>query len=100
MRLDADQAQWIAEAVREHFGPHAQVRLFGSRLDDAGRGGDIDLFVDAFEGSAAEALQRRLSLLVALKERLGDQRIDVVVARTQGPHLPIHDVAREQGAVL
>ena len=100
MRLDAEQAGWIADAVREHFGPQVQVRLFGSRLDDARRGGDIDLFIDGFDGDAADALRRRVALLVALKDRLGDQHIDVVVARTRGPHLTIHDVARAEGALL
>lgn len=43
MRLTATQRQVIREAGRRHFG--IEPRLFGSRLNDAQRGGDIDLYI-------------------------------------------------------
>ena len=46
MRLTAEQAETIRRATAEIFGPDARVRLFGSRLDDAACGGDIDLLVE------------------------------------------------------
>ena len=46
MCFSPPQIQAIVAATTELAGPDAQVRLFGSRLDDALHGGDIDLLVD------------------------------------------------------
>jgi hypothetical protein len=83
MRLSARQRQVIREAGLRHFG--TVPRLFGSRLNDAGRGGDIDLFIPG-DWSAEEAVPRRMRFCVELRQRLGDQKIDVVVGdRAQSP---------------
>ena len=52
--------------------------LFGSRLNDAERGGDIDLFIPG-AWTAEEAVPRRLRFCAELRRHLGDQKIDVVV---------------------
>jgi predicted nucleotidyltransferase len=46
MRLSAHERDVIREAAAEVFGPDVRVMLFGSRVDDSRRGGDIDLFVE------------------------------------------------------
>lgn len=45
MRLSEAQRQAVVQAVAQACGPQARVRLFGSRLDDALRGGDVDRLV-------------------------------------------------------
>ena len=99
MRLSSDEAQRIADEVRAVFGPHAQVRLFGSRVDDRARGGDIDLLV-----TVPQAVERPALLAAQLGARLqlalGEQHIDIVV---EAPNLlpqPIHRIAHEQGVLL
>jgi predicted nucleotidyltransferase len=76
---------WQAEAIREvvhTFDPNAHVYLFGSRVDDQARGGDIDLLVM----SERIGEQHRTRLQHRLHERIGDQRIDLVLAPdTQRP---------------
>ena len=42
MRLTTDQIQAIRDAASSTFGDKAAVWLFGSRVDDAKKGGDID----------------------------------------------------------
>lgn len=76
MRLTEEQRKIIREAGLRHFGviPH----LFGSRLNDAVRGGDIDLFIPG-DWSPREAIPRRLRFCAELHRRLGEQKIDVVV---------------------
>jgi len=76
MRLTKQQRDIIREAGMRHFGvvPH----LFGSRLNDAERGGDIDLFIPG-DWSAEEAVPRCLRFCAELRRCLGDQKIDVVV---------------------
>ena len=43
MRLSVTQQQCILQATRQNFGDDAKVWLFGSRVDDTRRGGDVDL---------------------------------------------------------
>jgi len=44
MRLSNDSMLTIKQAVTLIFGKDAKVYLFGSRTDDAKKGGDIDLY--------------------------------------------------------
>jgi len=46
MRISASEQTAIRQAVHEVAGADARVSVFGSRVDDALRGGDIDLFVE------------------------------------------------------
>ena len=46
MRLTVDEHGLIREGTRQEIGPDRTVRLFGSRLDDSRRGGDIDWLVE------------------------------------------------------
>lgn len=75
MRLSESERRIIREACLRHF--CTEPRLFGSRLDDARRGGDIDLVVRT-DLPPAEAARRRLDLLADLWRQLGERKIDVV----------------------
>lgn len=99
MRLTQEQKQVIREEVAQIFGPDVRVRLFGSRLDDRQRGGDIDLYIEA-EGSPAELLDRELNLYSRLQRRLGEQRIDIVVRGHNQPLRPVDRSARATGIPL
>ena len=55
----------------------AQVRLFGSRVDDRRRGGDIALHVEAPPEQAS--FHNEIELEVQLQKALGERRIDLVV---------------------
>ncbi len=87
MRLTDKQRHAISEEVRRHFGANARALLFGSRLRNDLRGGDIDLYVEADTG-AEETLERELKLYAALQRRLGEQQIDIVVHRADAPFAP------------
>jgi predicted nucleotidyltransferase len=99
MRLSDDQARLIVRAARELAGPQVQVRLFGSRVRDDLRGGDIDLLVEC-----PQPVDRPVWLAARLTARLqrvlGDRRIDVLVVDPQTTLEPVHRVARAEGIVL
>lgn len=46
MRLNETVREIIKSEVDSQLGPDAVVRLFGSRVDDTRRGGDIDLLIE------------------------------------------------------
>ncbi len=101
MRLNDQQCSIIRTAVTENFGAEANVWLFGSRVDDAARGGDIDLYIESTTDNAEAIVESKLRFLVALYKRLGEQKIDVVIRRPgfKG-NLPIYEVAKQTGVKL
>ncbi|PWV78260.1 nucleotidyltransferase domain-containing protein [Halomonas sp. A11-A] len=100
MRISEQEHHIIVDVLKRHFGESAAVWLFGSRADDNARGGDIDLMVETPLQSADEIVEAKLDALVELHQRLGDQKIDLVIKRPGGCQLPIHRVARESGIPL
>jgi len=75
MRLDSDQIQIIREVIHK-YDPQAEILLFGSRVNDKAKGGDIDLL--CFSG----AIDRRIKRLIRreMSDRLNGQRIDLMVS--------------------
>ncbi len=92
MRLSARARQGIREVGLCHFG--VEPRLFGSRLDEARRGGDIDLLIRA-DLSPEEAVRRQLDFLAELWFRLGERKIDIVFDDGQS-RSPIVERARRE----
>jgi predicted nucleotidyltransferase len=99
MRLSEVQIQAIRQITSELAGSEATVRVFGSRLDDAARGGDLDLLLTLPEPvDNAALLAARLSARVS-RLMLG-RKVDVVVSAPNLMRLPIHDVAYAEGRIL
>jgi len=98
MRLSEAAAQVIKETAVRQFGPWVEVWLFGSRLRDDARGGDIDLLV-APKRVPESRTKAAVEFAAALQWQLGDQRIDVVIDDGAGD-LPIAVRARATGRRL
>jgi len=98
MRISERERTVIRDAVRAFFGEDAVVYLYGSRMDDTRRGGDIDLYIET-RLPFGEAFDARTRLALLLQERLGEQKIDILVrhAGMEGDPAPIYRVARENG---
>jgi predicted nucleotidyltransferase len=79
MRLSEHQREVIRRSAAELAGPDAAVMLFGSRVDEALRGGDIDLLVD-LPAPCADRLTLSLRIGARIERQLGMQKIDVLVA--------------------
>ena len=99
MRLSPEQQHIIRETAAEVFGPEAVVKVFGSRVDDTARGGDLDLLIQA-EDPIQERERKALQLIAKLQIRLGDQPIDVLVLDPHTDRKPIHDEAMRRGIRL
>ncbi len=93
MRLSETDRSIITRAVTTKD-PDAAVYLFGSRTNNAARGGDIDLLVL----SSKIDLLDKLEILSELHVKLGEQKIDLLIY----PDLsqPFARVAMSQGVRL
>jgi predicted nucleotidyltransferase len=102
MRLSPKDKLAIEQAARECFPPGSTVLLFGSRLDDTRRGGDIDLLVEPPAPLAPRDLVEQRNRFIARIYRLaGERRIDVLIVPAGVPDdRPVIQVARRQGRVL
>lgn len=100
MRLSERERGEIVRTLKQHFGENSRIWLFGSRVDDRARGGDIDLYLEPELREADEIVEAKLESLVELKLRLGDQKIDLVIYRPGGQDLPVYRLARETGVRL
>jgi predicted nucleotidyltransferase len=96
MRLSEKERSLIKKAFQESFGS-GKVYLFGSRVDDAQRGGDIDLYLVPGQ-TYPDLRERKRKFLIRLMEYLGEQKIDVIVA--QDPSRLIEQEAIRTGIEL
>lgn len=99
MRLTEHQKNTILNACQRYF-ENAECWLFGSRVDDQKRGGDIDLYIETKETDVNKLVAAKLAFLVLLNRELGEQKIDVVIHRMGSEFLPIHNVAKQTGIRL
>jgi len=100
MRLSSKNALHIKNIIHRYFGEEALVMLFGSRVDDLKRGGDIDIYIECSNLSADALVDAKIKTLVALNEALGEQKIDLVINRNNGLSLPIYEIAKKEGVPL
>lgn len=96
MRLTPDQISTIVACVRQTFGEQSGVSLFGSRLDDSARGGDVDLLV---ETEHRPTLRQRALATMALEEALS-LPVDIVATQRGTEGTPFERIARSRARVL
>jgi predicted nucleotidyltransferase len=100
MRLSTKEITIIKQVVTSILGSEGvQVILFGSRVDDDAKGGDIDLLIETtVEQVSRVSIANRIA--ANLQVQLGDQRIDVLLVDPNTIIKPIHEHARQQGKIL
>jgi hypothetical protein len=101
MRLTDFQRQAICESAINSFGTGTQVWLFGSRVDDHSKGGDIDLYIEPQTQKTSDLITAKLQFLRDLHKKIGEQKIDVVLRRTDSTvDLPVYRIAKQTGVLL
>ncbi len=76
MRLSLNERNSIKEAL-SYIDKDAKVYLFGSRVYDHKKGGDIDLLVLSKKMELSEEIKFKTKLW----DKLGEQKIDIVIPR-------------------
>ncbi|HEU0196452.1 MAG TPA: nucleotidyltransferase domain-containing protein [Nevskiaceae bacterium] len=99
MRLSDDVIRGLKRVALEEAGARARLRLFGSRLDDTRRGGDVDLLLEV-----PDAVERPAVLAARVSARasrlMHGRKVDVVLLAPNLRKLPIHEIALRQGVAL
>lgn len=95
MRLSANEIATIKCSFTKIFGT-GNIYLFGSRVDDDQKGGDIDLYLDPDDKK--NLYQKKIKFLVKVELAIGEQQIDVVFA--EDPERHIEQEARNKGIKL
>ena len=76
MRLSKREIEAILQVAEDIYGTDVKVYLFGSRVDDSRRGGDIDLLVRTT--SEKKGILARVRMAARIKSLIGDQKIDII----------------------
>lgn len=98
MRLEPSEVQAIRRAAQAVFGAQAQVRVFGSRVQDHLKGGDLDLWLEVAPGAATLANELKFRDLIA--RPLDELKVDVVLHERGRSLTPIDQIARRDGVLL
>jgi predicted nucleotidyltransferase len=80
MRLSDDQIRNLRNTVSSVIKDVTEIRVFGSRLDDSCRGGDLDLVV---ESEHKQGIIKKADLKIALEKVLGLPVDLLLVARNE-----------------
>jgi predicted nucleotidyltransferase len=89
MRLSKEERNAIC-AVLRRVDPNGKVILFGSRTDDARRGGDIDIY---FETEKRLTLDDEIRLDIEIEDAC-DTKADLLIKTPDRSDCPIFEIAR------
>ncbi len=99
MRLTTTQRDALRNAILNEIGDNARILVFGSRLDDHVRGGDVDLMVEFSQPVEHPALMSARLATRALRA-LGGRKVDVVISAPNLRYTSIHEIAYAEGEPL
>lgn len=99
MRLTPIQIDTIKSTAQAVLGEGVQVTLFGSRVDDSAKGGDVDLMVEVRHPITEPALvSARIASRVS--RAMHGRKVDVLLKAPNLLEQPIHRIAQQGGILL
>jgi predicted nucleotidyltransferase len=99
MRITPEQIVAIREGASQLAGDSARVWLFGSRVRDDARGGDVDLMLELDE-AVTEPAQLSARLAARVSRAMYGRKVDVLIKAPNLKFLPIHSIALAEGVRL
>jgi len=95
VRLSEKEIETIKTAVK-NFDKNAIVFIFGSRANPELKGGDIDILI--ISDSIDWKVRRKIK--VELIKKIGDRKIDLIVANKKNLEDPFIKLAMEEGVEI
>ena len=96
MRLSEEQKAIVKQVGQEVFGNNVQLALFGSRLNDHVKGGDIDILVKSDKPMTGKMI-KMLTMTARLQMR---QPIDILIYDPETPLSPVYEQALTNGELI
>lgn len=101
IRLTSDELLAIRNSFRDIFLSEDHLWIFGSRANISKKGGDIDLYIETNINDFDDASNRENRLVLSLWEKIGEQKIDVVLnILSMNKQLPIYEIAKKTGVQI
>jgi len=98
MRLTDYEIESIKKTFYKVFG-EGRIYLFGSRVDDSKRGGDIDLYMElSSEMDIKKQLDKKSEFKIKLYDIIGEQKIDIIISKDK--NRSIEKEAMKKGVLL
>ena len=97
MRLDQKIRESVVDYAKKYFGNNIKLYLFGSRVDDSKKGGDIDLLIETNDKVDTET---EISFLRAIYKNITSRKIDLLVKTPYRQDKPIYHTAVKEGIRL
>ena len=76
MRISKEEVEFIKYLSKKYFNSD-EVYLFGSRVDNTKKGGDIDIYIETVHKS--NITRKKLDFLTEYNLKFGIQKVDLVV---------------------
>jgi len=87
MRITSHEQDVFINVLSQYVTSDAELRLFGSRVDDNARGGDIDLLLIVADDQLRESVAyNKPDILAQIKTKIGEQKIDLVITTLDKIH--------------
>jgi predicted nucleotidyltransferase len=99
MRLTPAQIDTIKSTAQDVLGQGVQVTLFGSRVHDDQKGGDVDLMVEVLQAVQEPALMAA-RLASRVSRSMHGRKVDVLLKAPNLLEQPIHRIATQEGVRL
>lgn len=81
MRISALERESFIRCLSKHITQPAELMLFGSRIDDNAKGGDIDLLLLVNDNKQKSEISfNKAEILSQIKSEIGDQKIDLIIS--------------------
>ena len=96
MRLDDNEIEIIKSNILKYI-DDAKIMLFGSRADDAKRGGDIDIFIQT---KHKVSLSDKLNILSDIEIDGIERKVDLVIKTPFKKRQSIFEIAEKEGIIL
>ena len=99
MRITTQQQQDIKQVINDLTEEPPKIILFGSRVDDTQKGGDVDLML-LFTHHINHPAKLSAKIAAKLTKLFQGRKIDILLSAPNLEEQPIHHIARKNGIIL
>ncbi len=97
MRLNDTQIKKIVNLAKEYFGEEIKLYLFGSRVNNCLKGGDIDLMLETNEYID---MKIKIEFLSKIFKYITERKIDLIIFDRTSKKSDIYEIAKKDGIAL